>query len=234
MTNHSRSRSISSRSAVVVLATLTAFGGGIAFAAGTGATTSSYSARTLVSEAEADLAAGHPGRAILRYERAELAAPRSPAVSAGLARARAAANLPPIRQSMAVRALRMASADVWAWVGMSGLIVLAMAVVALAWGLVRKRGFLALAAAGGVAALGLVAARGVSTPIDRAIVVGTDVVARIAPFTTADEAFAAREGSEVSVVSRHGGYTLISTPEGRAWVLNEAVETILPRATHSS
>ena len=160
MTNRPPSTNISARTAVLALAIVTSYGGGIALAADSQrASNGGYSARALVSAAEANLAAGHTGRAILEYERATLAAPRSPAVLAGLARARAAANLPPDAPSLPERALRMAGADVWGWVGMSGLILAAMAVVAAAWGLLRRRGFLFLGAvAAGVASLGLLAA----------------------------------------------------------------------------
>jgi hypothetical protein len=117
---------------------------------------------------------------------------------------------------------------------MSGLILAAMAVVAAAWGLLRRRGLLVLVSAAGVATLGLLAAQEVSPSPNRAVVVSSDVIARIAPFANADEAFAAPEGSEVSVERTHDSYTLIATPDGRGWVPSASVETILPPAMHRS
>ena len=51
-------------------------------------------ASALISEGGGALATGHPGRAILDYERARLLAPRSAVVRDGLARVRAELNLP--------------------------------------------------------------------------------------------------------------------------------------------
>ncbi|HEY2903866.1 MAG TPA: hypothetical protein VGL59_24990 [Polyangia bacterium] len=193
------------------------------------------SPRTLVSKAEAALAAGHPGAAILAYERARLEAPRAPAIAAGLARARAAANLPVVEQSRLLRAADLLLADTWAFIGLGGLVAFALGLVALAWGLVQRRGFFVLAIGSAlIAGLGFVAGRQTAPPPGRAVVVAANAVARIAPFAQADPAFAPAEGTEVSIERAHDGYTLINTSEGEGWVPNNAVETIVPTGAHHS
>jgi hypothetical protein len=183
----------------------------------------------LVAQAAADLAAGRPGLAVLEYERARLLAPRAPAVRAGLSRARSIAGLPSRETSLAARAVRWLGAEEWGWVGMAGLVVLAVGMIAAAWGLIRRRGFLALAFAGlTIGGAGILGAVEVTPPPNRAVVVAPQTVARIAPFAKADEAFSVPEGSLVTVERTHDDYALIAGPEGRGWVPEGGVELILP------
>jgi hypothetical protein len=185
----------------------------------------------LVATAEADLAAGHPGPAIVQYERARLLAPRAPAVAAGLARARSIAGLPPAEASVAARIASRLDANEWGWIGMAGLLLAAAGLGALSWRLMRSRGFLVLVLGGaGMASVGLLSAAEVTPPPDRAVVVAPDAVARIAPFAKADEAFSVPEGSLVTVERTYDNYTLIAAPEGRGWVPKGGVEIILPAA----
>ena len=187
------------------------------------------SARSLVAKAEADLAAGHPGLAIVQYERARLLAPRAPTVTAGLARARSIAGLPPVDASVAARVVRGLDANAWGWIGMAGLVLAAGSLVALSWGVIRRRGFLALAIGGiGMASVGFLSAAEVTPPPDRAVVVAPDTLARIAPFAAAEPAFLAPEGAIVTVERTHDNYALIAAPEGRGWVPKGGVEIILP------
>jgi hypothetical protein len=193
------------------------------------ATAEVFSARSLVAQATADLAAGHPGLAILGYERARLLAPRATAVTAGLARAQSIAGLPPADTSPAIRLAMCLDADEWGWIGMAGLILAAASLVALSWGRIRRRALLALACAGaGVAGAGFLSAVAVTPPPTRAVVVLPDSVARIAPFAGAEPAFVATEGAVVTVERTFDHYTLIVSPDGRGWVPEAGVETILP------
>lgn len=188
-----------------------------------------YSARSLVAEAEADLAAGHPGLAILGYERARLLAPRAPTVTAGLARAQAIAGLPLAEASPAVRFMGRLDGNEWGWIGMAGLILAGAGLVALSWGLIRRRAFLVLALGGvGLTGIGFLSAVEVTPPPNRAVVVAPDAVARIAPFAKADQAFAVPEGAIVTVERTYGHYALIANPEGRGWIPEGGVESILP------
>lgn len=194
-----------------------------------------YSVRALESQADAELAAGHPGRAILQYERARLVAPRSAAVAAGLVHAREAARLPPVESGRLAHAARLLGADEWGWIAMGGLGVCAAGLVGLAWGLVRRRGFLAMAFAGtGIAILGALAAKQVAPPPDGAVVIAADVIARIAPFAKADQAFVAPEGALVTLERTHGDFALIAGRDGRGWVPRKDVETIFPDSRNRS
>jgi hypothetical protein len=188
-----------------------------------------FSARVLVSQAEADLAAGHPGLAILQYERARLLAPRAPAIAVGLARARAIASLPSAEPTLARRVAQLLGADEWGWIGMAGLILAAAGVVAFSWDLIRRRGFVALAVVGaGIASAGFLTAIQVTPPPTRAVVVVPDEVARIAPFAQADQAFAVPEGAVVTVERTYQDYALVGGSEGRGWIPSKGLEIILP------
>lgn len=194
-----------------------------------GPTAQGVSVRSLVAAAEADLAAGRPGPAIVQYERARLLTPRAPTVMAGLARARSIAGLPPADASVAARVAGWLDANEWGWIGMAGLLLAAAGLVAFSWRLIRRRGFLSLALGGvGLASVGLLSAVEVTPPPDRAVVVAPDTLARIAPFSGAEPTFLAPEGAIVTVERTHDNYALIAAPEGRGWVPKEGVEIILP------
>jgi hypothetical protein len=189
------------------------------------------SSGSVVAQAEAALAAGHPGRAILDYQRARLLAPRAPAVTAGLTRAESLAGLPREDASPAVRAARRLDANEWGWLAMAGLTLGAAGVVALSWGLIGRRGLLALGLAGvGLAGVGLLGAVEVAPGPNRAVVVAPDTVARIAPFAQADQAFSVPEGSVVTVERTYDHYSLIAGADGRGWVPEGGLELILPAA----
>lgn len=194
-----------------------------------------YSTRALVIAAEADLADAHPGRAIVAYERARLLVPRSRVVAAGLARARAAANLPLVEPPATVRAARLLSAGEWGWVAILGLTLGAGALAALAWGVLGRRRVLVIALAGfGAATLAVLGAWQVTPPPGQAIVVAAEATARIAPFAAAEPAFSLTEGAPVTIERTHGDYALIAGPEGRGWVPRAVVETILPATARRS
>lgn len=209
-----------------VLATgaLTMCMGGAALAA------TGFSARALATQAESALAAGHPGQARLDWERARLLAPRSPAVAAGLEKARAAGGVieqPPVAWRRLASHL---TSNEWAWIGVGGLACAAAALMAFGWGLARTARWAGLAGGGVVAALGLAMAIATAPPPDRAVVVTPASMARIAPFAQADAAFPVAEGAVVSVGRQHGDYTLITGPAGEGWVPSSAVETVVPHS----
>jgi hypothetical protein len=187
-----------------------------------------YSLRALVSEADADLAAGHPGRAMVQLERARLLAPRSPIVATGMARVQAAANLPAADPGRVTRALQRLSANEWGWVALTSLALSAAGLVLVAWTVGRRRRFVMLVLAGAAAAtFGLLAAWRVTPPASRAVVIATEATARIAPFAASEVAFSVPEGTVVTIERTHGDYALIAGRDGRAWVPRASVETIL-------
>jgi hypothetical protein len=187
-----------------------------------------YSARAFVARGDAEVAAGHPGPAIVDYDRARLLAPRSTAVVAGLARARTAAGLPPAASTALSRTLNRLSPDEWSWVALAGFGLLALTGVGLSWGR-RRRIFMAVGLAGALIAAGaLMTARRLAPSPGAAVVIAPEVVARIAPFDAAEPTFVATEGSRIEIERVHQGFALIRGANGRGWVPRSKLETILP------
>ncbi|HEY4188034.1 MAG TPA: hypothetical protein VGP07_23360 [Polyangia bacterium] len=194
-----------------------------------------YSTRTLVSRADSDLAAGHPGRAILGYERARLLAPRSPVIAADLARARASANLPSAPRPIVARAFGLLSANEWGALAIAALLLAFAALVSFAWARTRRRLPVVIALVAGMSsALAVGAAWHVTPPPGRAVVVAADTTALVAPFTGAEAAFVVPEGALVTVERTRGDFTLIADGEGQGWVPRAGVETILLADDHHS
>lgn len=185
------------------------------------------SAATLVQRAARELAA-HPGQAVLDYQRARLLDPRAPQVREGLARARAAAGLPPENAGLESRVLHALSPDEWSRLALGALALAALAVAGRPW---WRRWTLPWAAT----ALGLALVTGAiawhtAPRRNDAVVVGAGSVARIAPFAAAEPAFMAPEGSPATIEATHQGYTRIRDDRGVGWVPSSAVETVLPRS----
>ncbi len=221
------SRVAGALSAVALLMLVSSAGGDTASAGSL--VGSADSARELVARADADLAGGRPGSAIVQLERARLLAPRAPAIAAGLAQARAAAGLPasPKPNRIAQAADRL-SPDEWARVALVGSGLIAGGLVAVAWRLVRIRGLAIFVGTGTlVAAVGLLAVSAIAPSLGSAVVTSPTTIARKAPFAGADPAFVLPEGVNVTVERRHGDYDFVATPEGRGWVPSSGVETIL-------
>lgn len=188
-----------------------------------------YSARALAGAADAALAAGHPGAAIVELERARLLAPRSPELATRLAHARELANVPPVQEGRLGRLARLLSGRSWCDVALAGLVLGGVGVTLLSWGVRRRRGTLALALAGvAVAPLALLGAWSVTPSRADAVVVAAAEPARIAPFAAAEPAFTVAEGAAVTVTGRHGDYVLVSAPDGQGWLPRSSVERILP------
>ena len=192
-----------------------------------------YSARALVAAADAALAAGHPGAAIVELERARLLAPRSAAVASHLAHAREVASVSPAPGGRARRLAGLLSGSEWSGLALAGLALAAAGVVLLSWGAGGRRRTLGLVMGGvAVASLGFLAAAEVTPSRQDAVVVAASEPARIAPFPAAEAAFPLPEGAAVSVVRAHGDYVLVSAADGQGWLPRSSVETILPGSAH--
>lgn len=190
---------------------------------------SADSAGELVAKANADLAGGRPGSAIVQLERARLLAPRAPAIAAGMAQARAVAGLPASpNPNRIVQAAEWLSPDEWARVALVGSGLIAGGLVAVAWRLVRIRGLAIFVGAGTlVAVVGLLAVSAIAPSLGSAVVTAPTTIARKAPLAGADPAFVLPEGTNVTIQRRHGDYDFVAAPEGRGWVPRSGLETIL-------
>jgi hypothetical protein len=196
-------------------------------AASTGST---YAPGALLNEGNAQFRAGHPGRAVLDYDRGLLLAPRDPDLHANLDRARAALALPPPPGGVAEAAARVLSPREW-------LAIFAAAVAslcaALALGAMIPRvrrgataGALAFALLGSVASASLWLT---TRDAHRAVVIAPRAVARVSPFASADTLFTLSEGHTVRVLARYPGHLRVEDGPGRAgWVSQDEVTPIVP------
>lgn len=189
-----------------------------------------YSASGLIAQAEAALAAGRPGYAILEYERARWMAPRSRAIDNDLARARAAAHLSPSEPCLAGSARQLIRVDRWGWVALAGVGLSAAGAVLVGRRSASKlEGALMVLAGSSLAALAFWVAIGSGPPANLGVVVGRDVVARAGPSAQSPPTFAVPEGALITVERARGGYDLVGSGAQRGWVPRAWVETVLPQ-----
>ena len=108
-----------------------------------------FSTTALSGLGDAWLRAGHPGRAILQYQRALVLAPQDPALEQALARARERAGVSSAPPGSWARAAGVLSDDAWAWFEALSVLMLCGALALLACGKAgRWVKVLALAGAG--------------------------------------------------------------------------------------
>jgi hypothetical protein len=189
-----------------------------------------YSAPGLSAQAEAALAAGHPGYAILEYERARWMAPGSRVIENDLARARAAAHLSPSEPGLAGSARQLVRVDRWGWVALTGVGLSAAGAVLMGRRSVSKlEGVIMLLAGSSLAGLALWVAIGSGPPANLGVVVGRDVVARAGPSAQSLATFAVPEGALITVERARGDYALVGSGAQRGWVPRAWVETVLPQ-----
>src|ERR1700682_625922 len=89
-----------------------------------------YSAPALYNLANAYARAGKPGLAVLNYERAKLLEPNDPDIDANLRHVREAVGLPPESRNRFERMADIASPRILAWVGVLGLLIAGVSVLA--------------------------------------------------------------------------------------------------------
>ena len=182
-----------------------------------------------ISEGGEALATGHPGRAILDYERARLLAPRLAVVRDGLARARAELNLPLSEPRLAGTSGQILRADQWGWVTLVGLGLGGAGLVAFVWRVVGRGPSRSRSRSGGRS---LPRGYGVSSRSRRL---------RILPWWSRRTQLhsshrlpmrrnrSARQRAPWSRSSgRTGDYSLISTAGRHGWVRRTGVEMLLP------
>lgn len=175
---------------------------------------------------------GSLGRAIVSYERAQLLAPRDPAVVANLTAARLAAGLPSPTPPSYRRAAQLLSAREWGGgvVATAWLLALAVAGVVMRprWRHVCRRVAYAALVAGAVATAGLALA---GPRADDAIVIargGTPLL--LSPIANAAVEANVGEGTSVAVVARHGDFVRVDDRAGHVgWTAAGSVEPILAR-----
>jgi tetratricopeptide (TPR) repeat protein len=194
------------------------------------------SASLLYDLGNAELRAGHPGRAILAYERALLLEPRNPDIAANLRRARQVANLPEREPTPFEPVARMLTIDEWAFVGAAGLLLASLVACALmllprrAPARPRARWAPRLAVIVFVGASAIAWALGWTRlrQAEEAVIVAPDAVLRAAPYESASPSGDLLPGELVRVEREHESFRLIRTDKNKAgWVPSSVAPRIL-------
>lgn len=191
---------------------------------------SGYSAPALYNIGNAYARAGKPGLAVLNYERARLLEPNDPDLDANLRHVREAAGLPPQTRSRVDRLASIASPRIFAWVGVSGLLLAGLGVLMR----VRSkahRGKLLTVMLAGFCLLGLSAANAVALwpVLHEAVVTVHSAQVRVSPVTTEAPLFELPEASIVKVHAEYDDFVLIQTAAGRSgWTQRANLVRIVP------
>jgi hypothetical protein len=210
----------------VIFIALSVFGSSISQAAQAG-----YSAPALYNLANAYARAGKPGLAVLNYERARLLEPNDPDIDANLRHVREAVGLPPESRNRFERMVEIASPRNLAWVGVLGLLIAGVSVLAR-WLHPRHRHKLLAATLLGISLLGVTIGSGVALlPImHEAVVITRTAPIRVSPVPIEEALFVLPEASIVRMLAEHDGFVLIRTEAGRTgWAQRANLAPIVPK-----
>jgi hypothetical protein len=190
-----------------------------------------YSAAALYNLANAYARAGKPGLAVLNYERAKLLDPQDRDIDANLQRVRDASGLRPAPATGPLeRLVRIANPTAVSWVGVFGLIVAGLCMLAREV-TPAHRGKLLAAALMGFCLVGVTlgSALAVWPTLHEAVVVGHAVSVRVSPTLIEEPIFTLPEAEIVSVRGEHDGFMLIKTGAGRTgWAPQANLALIVP------
>lgn len=189
-----------------------------------------YSADALYNLGNSYARAGKAGLAALNYERAALLAPQDADIRANLEYVRAAAHVPAQPRSRLSRIAEAASPTVAAWMGVLGLALVGVGMVA---GRMTSRFRLARVCSlvGGIAlvALTLSSAMLQWPRMHQAVILVNQTPARVSPVPMGDIAFVLPEAETVTLTAEHEDFILIRTRGGRSgWVPRANVAAVVP------
>jgi tetratricopeptide (TPR) repeat protein len=178
-----------------------------------------YSAPVLFNLGNAEYRTGDFGAAILNYERAQVLAPRDPAIAANLRLAREKAGVQSPAPSAVESAACFLSPNTLAWIGSFALAAICVTIASSRF-LPRFSQGKAVIGVAAIMLLAVASAFAIRWPdFDRAIVVTANAPARIAPASAAATLFALKAGEPVTAAKTHGQFILIRTSDGRSgWV----------------
>ena len=189
-----------------------------------------YSAAALYNLANAYARAGKPGLAVLNYERAKLLDPQDPDIDANLQRVRDASGLRPVPAIGLERLVRIANPTAVSWMGVLGLMVAGLCMLAREV-TPAHRGKLLAAALMGFCLVGVTlgSALAVWPTLHEAVVVGHAVPVRVSPTLIEEPIFTLPEAEIVGVRGEHEGFMLIRTGAGRTgWAPQANLALIVP------
>jgi hypothetical protein len=190
-----------------------------------------YSSTALYNLANAYAREGKPGMAVVNYERARLLAPDDPDIEANLLLVRRSLGLPIEAGGRLERIAGAVSPAVAAWIGVLGLMLAAVALLA---GRLRAphrwahRAALVL----GIALIGVTVANGVMLwpRLHEAVIIAGTAPVRVSPAPMGDTLFALKEAEAVRLVGEHEGFVLVRTSAGRTgWVWHADLVPVVPR-----
>jgi len=187
------------------------------------------SAASLYNAGNAYARAGHPGLAVLNYERARLLTPDDADLAANLATVRSSAHLSAPAPSGVAHLLLVASPDFFAWIGVLGVLFAgagSVAVVARRW----RRTAAAAIVVGGLGVAVCVANVILWWPtLHAAVIITPDAPVRVAPAPMGDSLFALHEADVVGIEAEHEGFFLVRTSSARTgWVAAANLARIVP------
>jgi len=192
---------------------------------------SAVSAPALFNDANAAQRAGRLGPAILDYERARLLAPRDGAITQNLRAARQKAGVAAPTVPVWQRPTHWLSLDALAGLASISLLLFGLLFFGTRLLPTSLRG-LARIAGTSLSGIGLLAAAAIVLrwpELDRAVIVGTQPAARIAPATNAALSFELKPGELVQAENTYGAFVRIRAADGRSgWVSGAEIEKIIP------
>jgi tetratricopeptide (TPR) repeat protein len=196
--------------------------------------TGGQSTALLFNYGNAEFKAGHPGKAIAAYRRAELLAPRDAELRANLAFVRSQVQGAALREGKWQNWLGSLTlnegavvAAIFFW-ALFGLLAARQIQPALA---PKLRGVTRLAVALTVfsaAALTLQAANHFNSPV--AVVTAAEATARSGPFGDAQTAFSVHDGAELRVLDQHDQWVQVADGAGKLGWVNRNQVQVLPGA----
>ncbi len=189
-----------------------------------------YSAAALYNLANAYARAGQPGLAALNYERAQLLDPNDRDIDANLQRVREASGLRPLPATRLERLTRIASPTAVSWIGVFGLTIAGLCMLAREVARTHRGKLLAAALVGfGLMGVALGSALAVLPTLHKAVVVGHAVPVRVSPTLIEEPIFTLPEAEIVSVRGEHDGFMLIETGAGRTgWAPHANLALVVP------
>jgi hypothetical protein len=190
-----------------------------------------YSAAGFYNLGNAYARQGKWGMAVLNYERASLLSPNDPEIEANLNYVRASAHLPASARSRFDRIARIVTPFAASWIGISGLLILSICMVAAAIS-PRYRWARRLGGLLGVAMVCLTVCNAVSLwpTLHEGIVINGAAPARVSPVPMGDSLFTIPEAQSVKIAAEHEEFLLVETAKGRTgWVSRANVASVMPR-----
>jgi len=145
--------------------------------------------------------------AVLNYERASLLSPNDPDIDANLSYVRAAVHLPAPSRSTFDRMVRIASPYALSWIGVIGLVIVGVSVLAAQLAS-RRRWFHRLGMLFGISMLSLPLANGIALwPIlQEGVVITGATPVRVSPVPMGDPLFVLPEAETVKIAVEHEGF----------------------------